>query len=58
MKVRLNESRALFCDMGPHQGEFRIDITGSVYLTVDEYNRHEGFILIEREPGETATPPA
>jgi len=47
MKVNLYERTGLFCDQGPHAGEMRVDFNGSVYMTVEEYNQHRHFTLIE-----------
>jgi hypothetical protein len=47
MDIRIYELSALFCDQGPHQGEYRIDIKGSVYLTAEEMAAHKHFTLKE-----------
>jgi len=42
MDTRIREHVPVPCDDGPHQGQYRIDLAGSVYLTLPElirYNR-------------------
>jgi hypothetical protein len=32
----------LYCDAGPHEGDMRIDLTISLYLSPQEHARYEG----------------
>jgi hypothetical protein len=36
MRVRVQETGPWYCDAGPNDGLWRIDLRGSVYLTDDE----------------------
>lgn len=47
MDIRLYERAGLYCDQGPHQGQMRVDFHGNVYMTVEEYNQHRHFTLVE-----------
>jgi hypothetical protein len=49
MDVRLYERGALYCDMGPHDGQYLIEFKGSVYLTPEEYAEHRHFTLAEEQ---------
>jgi hypothetical protein len=49
MDVRLYERGALFCDQGPHDGQYRVDFSGYVYLTPEEFAEHGHFTLAEEQ---------
>ena len=43
MKTRFGEiGYPLYCDVGPHEGDTRIDLTVSLYLSPREYARYQG----------------
>ena len=43
MKTRFDEiGYPLYCDAGPHEGDTRIDLTVSLYLSPQEYARYQG----------------
>jgi hypothetical protein len=42
MNVQLHTWDALYCDTGPHQGETKIEIRATVYLTPEEYKSYKG----------------
>jgi hypothetical protein len=37
MKDRITFRSALYCDDGPNAGMYRVDVSGSVYMTPEEY---------------------
>lgn len=64
MKTRFDEiGYPLYCDAGPHEGDMRIDLTISLYLSAQEYARYQGPESLQitlGEPGAaggTAEPP-
>lgn len=36
MKVNIAQGKPIYCDMGPHNGQYRIDVRGSIYLAREE----------------------
>lgn len=40
MDVLLKEELYRYCDQGPHQGQYRVDIAGSVYMSGPELDRY------------------
>lgn len=36
MDIEISQAEAIYCDIGPNAGVYRIDIAGSVYLTPGE----------------------
>jgi hypothetical protein len=48
MDARIWERAALYCDQGPHEGEYRIELSGTVYLTAEEYKDHGHFTVVEK----------
>lgn len=53
MKFRIRESGPLFCDAGPNEGMYRIDIKGSVYLTAEELREYQSAGRLVLVLGET-----
>jgi hypothetical protein len=52
MKVRITENTAIYCDAGPYEGMYRVDLRGSVYLTAEEvekYSKGRGFDVVINE---------
>lgn len=39
-EVQLNEQPARYCDMGRHNGQMRVDFTGTIYMDRDEFERY------------------
>lgn len=52
MDVKVKYGSALVCDIGPHAGMTRVDLTASVYMTDREYAvyRETGALRISVEP--------
>ena len=53
-RVQVVASEAVYCDAGPHLGEFRVDLAVSVYLSPEELAAmaDRGFVIaIAEAPG-------
>ena len=59
MKTRFDEiGYPLYCDVGPHEGDTRIDLSISLYLSPQEYARYQGPESLQitlAEPGATGS---
>ena len=40
MKTSIRVHSALYCDIGPNAGTYRVDVLGSVFLSPEEYERY------------------
>lgn len=47
MKVIITERGALYCDTGPNQGMYRVDIAGNVYMTPEEFDRYNDAVGLD-----------
>ncbi len=59
MKTRFDKiGYPLYCDAGPHEGDTRIDLTISLYLSPQEYASYEGPESLRITLGEPLPAPA
>lgn len=59
MKTRFDKiGYPLYCDAGPHEGDTRIDLTISLYLSPQEYASYEGPESLRITLGEPGSEPA
>lgn len=40
MRKRLTKSYPRYCDTGPNEGMYVIEISGNIYITTDEYKKY------------------